>query len=74
MTPNEEPSYSFLEIIWWVHHKELSASDRIPGKGSTISRGHSTSAPELSSSVALVPLLKGFGILEELNVHPYHEV
>ena len=27
-----------------------------PGKGSTHSRGRSTSAPELSSSVALVPV------------------
>ena len=32
-----------------------------PGKGSTLSRVRSTSAPELSSSVALVPPRKASG-------------
>ena len=40
-----------------------------PGKGSTHSRGRSTSAPELSSSVALAPPSKGVGTSEELIVH-----
>ena len=45
-----------------------------PGKGSTLSRGCFTSAPELSSSVALVPLSQGVGTSEELIVPPSHEV
>ena len=46
----------------------------MPGKGSTLLRGSSTSAPELSSSAALAPLLKGFWSSEELIVHPNLEV
>ena len=34
-----------------------------------VSRGRSTSAPELSSSVALAPLSKGVGTSEELMEH-----
>ena len=45
-----------------------------PGKGSTRLRGRSTSAPELSSSVALAPLSKDVRTSEELIVHPSHEV
>ena len=45
----------------------------VPGKGSTLSRVRSTSAPELSSSVALVPLSKG-GTSEDLIIHTSHEV
>ena len=44
------------------------------GKESTLSRGRSASAPELSSSVTLAPLSKGIGTSEELIVHPSHEV
>ena len=40
-----------------------------PGKGSTHSRGRSTSAPELSSSVALAPPSNGVGTSEELIEH-----
>ena len=74
MTPDREPSCSFLEFIWWVHYKELSALNRTPDKGSILSRGRSTCAPELSSSVVLEPLLKGVRTTEELLVHPSHEV
>ena len=58
----------------------MNTSQRAPflgpvlGKGSTLSRGRSTSAPELSSSVALAPLLKGAGTSEELIEHPNYEV
>ena len=47
------------------------ASPIIPGlgKGSTHSRGRSTSAPELSSSVALAPPSNGVGTSEELIEH-----
>ena len=40
-----------------------------PGKGSTHSRGRTTSAPELSSSVALAPPSNGVGTSEELMEH-----
>ena len=46
----------------------------VPGKGSTLSKGCSTSAPAFSSSVALAPFLKGVGTSEDLIVHPSHEV
>ena len=46
----------------------------VPGKGSTLSRVRSTSAPELSSSVALVPLSKGVGTSEDLIMHPSQKV
>ena len=47
---------------------------QVTGKGSTLLRGCSTSAPELSISIALTPLLKSVGTSEELNIHPSHEV
>ena len=47
------------------------ASSIIPvlGKGSNHSRGRSTSAPELLSSVALAPPSNGVGTSEELIEH-----
>ena len=46
--------------------------DRTPEAGSTLSRCVSINAPELLSSVALVPLLKGVGTSEELIEHLSH--
>ena len=40
-----------------------------PGKGNTHSRGRSTGAPVISSSVALAPLSKGVGTSEEMIEH-----
>ena len=57
---------TFVRIsLYAIAHDELI----VGGKGSTHSRGRSTSAPELSSSVALAPPSNGVGTSEELIVH-----